>query len=842
MIITCKKEIPFRWIAFAILPWASFTFNGYVVSVAFLFSLKKFVENPAALTFVLSLPAFISMFSQPLVSFLSDRIWTPVGRRKPFVATSLIGVALCLVAMPLMPNFWSLLAVFMLLSLFSDLNSPMEPLKQEIVPPHERGRATGGMTWCANLACMVFYFVALGRFDEVSYFYGLPLSGEASIYWSAGLMLIVMVLLVMLGIKEIDQKSALRGQRLSLANFFGGLLDPELWPVYMLVVGSACLNFYSGLGALSNLLYTDQWGYTKQEMGVNIAVGGIINMFAIGLLTVFADRLNRMRAYQTLICLSLLGNIAYYCYVNFVLPDKRPSLIEIIVFGETLSILSILTGLIYIPLVYDYVTRNKMGTYNAGATMVNRLTVLITLNGVGLFVWAYASLFQPPAGEMTRIVLRGGEQNKAEVVTLLRQASWTDPSNGLAIPASKITAQNWQATGAVANAGSCWEVRLRDKDSEQLAARRDKFEQENSTLVAQAKMLTDSAAIFKIKGNSAAAARDEQKAAAKQRDAAVSAAGMREIDAQLSARARNFHQEVLSALGDRLVADGDQIIGAGMTDALLVTLATVRRPDSHAIEQALEDIRRERSDLIDLRPLKSASGFGLVASAIGAPGQEETALGRSLQAAVKLAVEKYDPGLFPAKEAPPVLDHDPALKMDLMVVEEPLDTYISPITRLVDFFLGFFHRVPPADRRLAAISRTLRIVDDTNHVRVNPGPSPRTISVTAVLSPSAVKPLPATDPVARKLRLLLGPAGAGEFVARATSLYGRIEAAAATERLTLVRPTLASAYAPIKYDYMSGYLWMFIMGLGGIGITIAFVRLEAKGFVQKRGVEEAAIS
>jgi hypothetical protein len=28
MIITCKKKVPFHWIAFAILPWAAFTFKG----------------------------------------------------------------------------------------------------------------------------------------------------------------------------------------------------------------------------------------------------------------------------------------------------------------------------------------------------------------------------------------------------------------------------------------------------------------------------------------------------------------------------------------------------------------------------------------------------------------------------------------------------------------------------------------------------------------------------------------------------------------------------------------------------------------------------------------------
>ena len=46
---------------------------------------------------------------------------------------------------------------------------------------------------------------------------------------------------------------------------------------------------------------------------------------------------------------------------------------EIIFFGETISMLNILSGLLYTPLVYDYVRRNKMGTYGAGATLVTKI-------------------------------------------------------------------------------------------------------------------------------------------------------------------------------------------------------------------------------------------------------------------------------------------------------------------------------------------------------------------------------------------------------------------------------------------------------------------------------------
>src|SRR5882672_33102 len=97
MIVTCKKEVPMRWILFTILPWASFSFNFAVVGAAFVFSLKKFVDNPAGLTFVLSLPNFIAIMVAPAASFLSDRIWTRYGRRKPFVVVASLGMITALV-------------------------------------------------------------------------------------------------------------------------------------------------------------------------------------------------------------------------------------------------------------------------------------------------------------------------------------------------------------------------------------------------------------------------------------------------------------------------------------------------------------------------------------------------------------------------------------------------------------------------------------------------------------------------------------------------------------------------------------------------------------------------
>ncbi len=832
MIITCKKEIPFRWIFFAILPWASIAYTGGVAGVAFVFSLKKFVDNPAGLTFILSLPTFISMVTGPCTCFMSDRIWTRFGRRKPFIITSWIGMGGCLILMPLMSNFWALVATFIAYSFFSDLNSPIDPLQQEITPPQERGRSTGAMQWCWNLANITFYFVALGRFDDVQYMNGLLLTGETVIYWSGALLLTVMLLLIILGIKEIDQKSPLVGQRLSFKSVFGGILDQELWPVYMLVLGAAALG--SGLGPLSNLLYTDQWAYSKQDMGINMAAGGVINIFIIGLLTIFADKLNRMRAYQTLITLSVIVNLSYFCYVTFLLPDQRPSLIEIITFGETGSIIGLLTGMVYFPLVYDYIRRNKLGTYVAGANLINRITAFITLNGVGLFIWIFAICFQPPAGEMTRVVLRDSYQQKGDVLPLLQSQSWINPGDNTAVPGSSITATTWQATGAVSATGRCWEVRQHDKSSEELEATRQRLQQQESLLLGNLPPIGKA-----VPGNSVANPSSDGN---KEPTPEELAQEISTIDSKLAARAFAFRDRVVAVLKDRMIADGDQVVDAKIGEVLLIEFPTKIRPDAHELDGILRLLREQHPEVIDLRPVKLETGYDITVSVLLSETSDKDTSVNYWREVVTKAAQVKAPGLLASDVEPIKITQASALTLNLMVVEEPLDTYVSPINRVFNLVLALFNREPRPDHRLISLEQNLRSSQDMNQLRVAVGSSPKTISVTAVLPESSTRvPLP-DDPVMQKLRGLLGPTSAPLILGQARDFYDQIVKCAAAEKLTVASPIIAASYAPMKYNYMSGYLWMLLMGVVGISLTFVFSRLEAAGRVRKLGAEEAEAS
>ena len=270
---------------------------------------------------------------------------------------------------------------------------------------------------------MGFTFLALGRFDDRQFYLGPPIDGETAIYWTAAAALLILFLFLALGIHETDPKSRMRGKRFSIRLFFTSVLSKNLLPIYFLIFGYAMIT--AGLGTLAGLLFTEQWHFTKQEMGNNAVVGGVINIFLIVFLGFFADKINRLKSYQVLAVLTVVVNFAFYLYVNFFLYDRRPILVELILSGEALSIIGILMSTTYEPMVYDYVPRNEMGAYMAGAGLLNRVTILIALNGTGLFIWAYAVFLLPPAGDMTRVVFRESMTTE-QVAGLLTNTRWVD--------------------------------------------------------------------------------------------------------------------------------------------------------------------------------------------------------------------------------------------------------------------------------------------------------------------------------------------------------------------------------------------------------------------------------
>lgn len=143
------------------------TYWGFTWSVLPLF-LKKLAGSNIATGILLSIAGGTGVILPVLSGMLSDRVATPWGRRKPFIAAGWFTVCIALL---LLPRATSLAAVLPLLILaFAGFFTTMGPyfaLLPDIVPPRQRSTASGVMFLVGGLG-MLSYLLCAARYFETS--------------------------------------------------------------------------------------------------------------------------------------------------------------------------------------------------------------------------------------------------------------------------------------------------------------------------------------------------------------------------------------------------------------------------------------------------------------------------------------------------------------------------------------------------------------------------------------------------------------------------------------------------------------------------------------------------
>jgi hypothetical protein len=175
-----------------------------------------------------------------------------------------------------------------------------------------------------------------------------------------------------------------------LVSFVKDVLAKDLAPLYLL--SFAFLMFGFTLGIFQPLLFTEQWGYSLQQMGNTIAVGVALGLVISLLAGWLADKSSKMNVYFLATVGNLVVNIFYTIYVYFK-PDYRPEIWEIIAFGNLAYIFGATKGVVGFPLIMEYVARNRMGAAGAGLTLFNG----IFRNTIGLLVGGWLALWSSSA-------------------------------------------------------------------------------------------------------------------------------------------------------------------------------------------------------------------------------------------------------------------------------------------------------------------------------------------------------------------------------------------------------------------------------------------------------------
>jgi len=396
IIETQHKRIPWRWII--LLQFlGSARILALFASGSMTFTMRKYIDSPFIINSVSSLDILFNLVIAAPCLYYSDRIWTRFGRRLPFIICSFIVLGTVILLLPLAGSAVPMGVLIVLWLIFWDLGATYDILVMEIVPPEQRIRSQAIGAWFFQAIILISAVVISGRFDDVVNAVGITLSGEMLIYWWGAACLFFCTLILALFVRErkpigptepSDSGGGIKGPFLEL------FAQKSLWPVYLLVFGTVFMG--SGLGNFEALLIFEQWGYSKQDMGTNMFVGGMLNLFlVIPLIAYFTRNMDKLKMFTIGIVGAMIARIAYYIFVQFFLPDQRPTIGHMIFFGQLQSMIGQFTTIALMPLIFDYIPRDKMGTAQAGMNLVRSITRMVTLNGLGIWVTLYSFWFMP---------------------------------------------------------------------------------------------------------------------------------------------------------------------------------------------------------------------------------------------------------------------------------------------------------------------------------------------------------------------------------------------------------------------------------------------------------------
>jgi MFS family permease len=418
-ITTHRKRIPWSWAFLICLPWIGTGFFNQVSGDAMTFTMRKFLEDPVIITGISSVNTLFNFVVGVFACYFSDRIWTRIGRRKPFLVTAFIAGGTLLLFVPLVGNLFLLVALILIYQFFVDLGSPWEPLYNEVVPPKQRGRAGIFRMILVYAGGMFFATVLVGQFD-VQYELNLPfgrLTGEHVLYWAVALLTIGTGCFLSLFVKETpapvlpgEEAPEYRPTRLPGIEMVGSGLSPweglkqffrdmfgsrQAWGVYVLyaapVIAGAATNNPS-----RTLYMIDQLGVSKPELAKLSLFSMPILMFIFTPLAGYlADRWNRIWMLRIGIAVPALIQLGFVYYLRFIHGFTFD-------FGLFLGVGLVnaffnawLVG-VWGPVIFDYIPSRRMGTFAAGFTFVGSIIQFGLMNLSGFWVKGWSKLFGVP--------------------------------------------------------------------------------------------------------------------------------------------------------------------------------------------------------------------------------------------------------------------------------------------------------------------------------------------------------------------------------------------------------------------------------------------------------------
>lgn len=394
-ILTQKPKVSWLAVTIILLPWMGYEVHNQLSKSAMVFSLKKFTSDPALIGLITSLNFACGLLTGSIGSLVSDRIWTRHGRRRPFLVIGFLSAGIISLFLPHVGFLWGFAASVLVYQMAFHLVHPFEPLTMEVIPAAQRGRAGAIRQWIQSGFFVLFFYLLIGQFDRrYELPGGLALTGESVIYMVNALILIGAAALLWFWVEEVKPAGAeaLRLREVQIWTLLKGLFSRDLLPLFGL--GYVVMNLWVGLEQFEPLLVTDQWGYSKAEYGEIMSYGMLIALLVVPVGGWASDKFDRLVLLKVGMATVLGLKVFFYIYAEYVAPHALPPFHMVVLLGLIRGAVAKLMIVAAVPLLFDYVSTNRLGTLSCGLAIVFGFVNFVQANSMGLWIsfssgWLY---------------------------------------------------------------------------------------------------------------------------------------------------------------------------------------------------------------------------------------------------------------------------------------------------------------------------------------------------------------------------------------------------------------------------------------------------------------------
>ncbi|MDX2186408.1 MAG: MFS transporter [Opitutaceae bacterium] len=275
----------------------------------------------------------------PFINYVSDRVWSPFGRRRPFVvvAYACSGIGLCVI--PCMDSISTLLLAVACHACVHAFASPMEPLYMELVPRTQQGRAQAIRNAYIQASVLFFFQVCLIQFDDK---FHLPpcwplrdqeITGIQLTFFIGGSIMLLLSLLLACCVRERPPETLATTPfaNPSLKTLLKGFprdvfADWHWWPAYGLYVAPGMTA--AVWGNLQPLMMVEQFGLSLTDVAQLGLPASLAGTLVIGpVLGFFADKSDKLPIWKS--ALGSLALLGIACWAHTAMPanpGEMPSL------------------------------------------------------------------------------------------------------------------------------------------------------------------------------------------------------------------------------------------------------------------------------------------------------------------------------------------------------------------------------------------------------------------------------------------------------------------------------------------------------------------------------------